>query len=311
MPTESPEILPCPPGDRPEALERLYQRAGPRERAGLVAGLLADEARGAFDLSGLWIARRRGRVVGVLLTASLAGRAGAVWPPEVEPSWGRAEVATALLRAGLEGLRARGMRIAQALLEVAMPRAAADLTRGGLPHVTDLVYLRRPTHPPLPVRPEAPRFTWQSFADNQAAAFAEALHSSYLGSLDMPELEGLRSLDDVVAGHRASGRFDPGRWLIGRRPGESAPAAVVLMADQAGGQAWEVTYLGLAPAARGLGLGRATLAHVLDLARPAVPELELAVDARNAPALRLYEAAGFRPFDRRAVHLALLGDWQA
>jgi RimJ/RimL family protein N-acetyltransferase len=42
----------------------------------------------------------------------------------------------------------------------------------------------------------------------------------------------------------------------------------------------------------------AALAHALDLARPAVPRLELAVDDRNHPARRLYDAAGFVPFDR-------------
>ena len=307
MPVATPEVLPCPPEGRPEALALLYRRASASARARLVAEALADEAQGGLDLSGLWVARRRGRVVGALLTQPLNGRAGAVWPPEVEPGWGRPALAAALVRAALGGLRSRGVRLAQALLDPASPTvAAADLARGGLPRVTDLISLRRGTSPPLAVRPGVPPLDWRTYAPETAAAFAEALDASYLGSLDMPELEGARSLADVLEGHRASGRFDPHRWRVGHLPGDPAPSAILLLADPPDRPAWEVAYLGLAPRARGLGLGRAALAHALDLARPHAPTLELAVDARNLPALRLYRGAGFIEHDRRSVHLALL-----
>ena len=62
----------------------------------------------------------------------------------------------------------------------------------------------------------------------------------------------------------------------------------------------------LTPAARGRGLGLAALAHATDLARPHATRLELAVDVRNVPARRLYQAAGLRAFDRRAVHIVTL-----
>jgi ribosomal protein S18 acetylase RimI-like enzyme len=68
-----------------------------------------------------------------------------------------------------------------------------------------------------------------------------------------------------------------------------------------------VIYLGLTPAARGRGLGRAVLRRALELARANTPRLELAVDLRNTPAVQLYRATGFTVRDRRAVHLALLG----
>ena len=68
---------------------------------------------------------------------------------------------------------------------------------------------------------------------------------------------------------------------------------------------WEVIYLGLTPAARGRGLGRKVIEHAVELAAPCVSRLELAVDVRNTPALRLYENTGFTPIDRRVVHLAV------
>jgi ribosomal protein S18 acetylase RimI-like enzyme len=79
------------------------------------------------------------------------------------------------------------------------------------------------------------------------------------------------------------------------------------MTEVHGREAWEVIYLGLTPGARGRGLGRAVLRHALELARDHVPFLELAVDLRNTPAVRLYRSAGFIPRNLRAVHLAILG----
>ncbi|MBX6314034.1 MAG: GNAT family N-acetyltransferase [Isosphaeraceae bacterium] len=307
MPGSPFEILPCPPEARAAALDLLYRRADEPLRGHLVAAARDAAQRGGLDLSGLWIARRRGRVAGALLTQVLAGRTAAVWPPEVEPSWQRAAMAQALLRAALEDLRTRGARIAQALLDPSSPRhAAADLTRAGMPRVTHLIYLRRETSPPLPLPTSVPRLHWRSYSPETDAEFRAILQATYHDSLDMPELEGVRSLDDILAGHRAGGRFDPGRWWIGRIPEEPDAAAIVLLSASHNRAAWEVAYLGLTPPARGRGLGRATLAYALDLARPHTPRLELAVDARNRPAEQLYRSAGFLPFDRRAVYLKVL-----
>ena len=85
------------------------------------------------------------------MTQALAGKAAAVWPPEVGPSWRRAALAAALVQAALDDLAARGYRLAQAALdESAGPQAARDLTRGGMPRVTELLYLERERPPPCP-----------------------------------------------------------------------------------------------------------------------------------------------------------------
>jgi ribosomal protein S18 acetylase RimI-like enzyme len=131
------------------------------------------------------------------------------------------------------------------------------------------------------------------------------LQATYTGSLDMPELEGARALDDILESHRAAGRFVAERWCLGHIPDKPEAAAVLLMAEVLGRNVWEVVYLGLTPAARGQGLGRVVIEHALELARDCVPWLELAVDLRNTPALRLYEDAGFIARDRRAVHLVI------
>ena len=82
---------------------------------------------------------------------------------------------------------------------------------------------------------------------------------------------------------------------MGHLPGEPATAAVLLLSEIPDRDAWEVAYLGLTPSARGRGLGRAVLAHALELAAAHVPRLELAVDVRNHPATRLYRIDRLRP----------------
>ena len=316
-----PQVMPCPPEARAAALQVLYRQVPPALRDRLIVEVLEEEARGEIDLSGLWVARERaGRISGALLTQPLAGKAAAVWAPEVRASWRRSTVAAALVAAALADLKVGGFLLAQAVLdESAGPRAARDLTRGGMPRVTELVYLDRDTTTPLPSatgrargagfaeRAPCPTFDWQPFGPAIEAEFRKVLQATYVGSLDMPELEGARSLDDILDAHRAAGLFAPERWQLGRIPGEPDSAAVLLLAEPSGRDAWEVIYLGLTPAARGRGLGLAVLAHAFDLARAHVPRLELAVDVRNIPAMRLYRTAGFTVCDRRAVHLALLG----
>jgi mycothiol synthase len=319
--------MPCPPESRGAALEVLYRRVPASLRDRLIVEVLGEARRGEIDLSGLWVTRERmGRITGALLTQPLAGKAAAVWAPEVRPSWRRTALATGLVRSALADLKARGFLLAQAVLdESAGSHAAKDLARGGMPHVTDLLYLERDTMTPLspaasiepnrrgnPARAETRAgpgtgLEWRQFEPALEAEFRSVLMATYLGSMDMPELDGTRSLEDILEGHRASGRFVPERWRLGRIPGEHEAAAVLLMAEVPGRNVWEVVYLGLTPPARGRGLGRATLSHALELARPHVTRIELAVDLRNKPAMQLYRAADFVARDRRAVHLTILG----
>ena len=312
-PTRTPPIFACPADLLPDALAVLYRRIPAEFRPQVVADALGEVQAGRLDLTGLWVARRRGRLVGALLSHTLAGRAAAIWAPEVEAIWGRAALAAGLIRAALEDLGRRGVRVAQALVDPSAPTTTGgDLIRGGLPRVTTLTFLERrtdrPEEPPGGPGPPPPSLRWETLGSANEAEFRATLEATYVGSLDMPELDGVRSLDDVIASHRAAGRFDPVRWNIGRVDGEPAAAAVLLLSEVPDRPAWEIAYLGLTPAARGRGLGRAALIRAHRQAHAAgVDRIELAVDARNFPARRLYNTAGFRPFDRRIVHLAVLG----
>jgi ribosomal protein S18 acetylase RimI-like enzyme len=382
----SPHVQACPRGARREALEVLYRRVPESLRPQLIAEVIAEDAKGLVDLSGLWVASLgepvpdepgTGRIVGALLTQPLPGRAAAVWAPEVCPGWRRGAIAAALVRGSLADLEARGFRLAQAVLdESALATGGRDLIRGGLPRVTDLLTMERPTDPPVLLpRPPAASLHWQPFGPEIEPEFRALVRRTYTGSLDMPELEGARDLDDVLEGHRSAGRFVPNLWRLGRVPGEPEAAAVLLLAEKPDAddrdyedelelaleqeldraqdphipreptspehscdrnpplreddrslrcdrghepgqtrrravrrdRVWEVVYLGLTPEARGRGLGRAAVSHAVELARTHAHLIELAVDVRNRPALKLYESTGFQIVDRRAVHIRALG----
>ena len=272
----------------------LYRRVPGALRPRLIADAVGEADRGVIDLSGLWVARRRGRIVGALLTQPLAGRAAAVWAPEVAPSWRRAATAVALVRAALADLRAAGFRIAQALLDESAPAARRGRPHRGRHAPRDRPGLPRAEHgPPVtpPSRPPAARLGRLRARDRARVPRGLAGRRTSAAST-CPSWRGSARSTTSSPSHRAGGRFVPGRWRLGRVRGEPEAGAVVLLSEIPDRDAWEVAYLGLTPAARGRGLGRAALAHALELAAPHVPRLELAVDLRNTPANRLYQARG-------------------
>jgi ribosomal protein S18 acetylase RimI-like enzyme len=296
----------CTPDDYARGLGVLYHRAPAAQKAGLVLSALKGVYEGLIDLSGLWIAQQRGQLIGALLTQVLPGRAAAVWAPEVPRHWNRRRIARLLIQAALGELRSRGYRVAQALVDASSPvHATWDLSRGGMPHVTELTYLARATEPSLASTYPDSCFEWKTYGPATEQDFREVLSQTYVGSLDMPELEGIRSLEDVLASYSFGRTSAADYWFVGRLVGEREAAGVLLLTTHVDRDAWEVAYLGLTPRARGRGLGRASLAHALAIARPHTPRLELAVDVRNTPADRLYRRAGFSMFDQRSVHLAV------
>ena len=131
------------------------------------------------------------------------------------------------------------------------------------------------------------------------ATLSRVVAETYVGSLDFPELNGTRSMAEVLAGHRAAGRHRPEDWRV-VADAHGDPAGVLLLAQLEPLGLWELSYLGVLPRARRQGWGRRMVAeavrHVRDEGHG--EQLEVAVDARNIPALQLYAAAGFRKVAR-------------
>jgi len=136
--------------------------------------------------------------------------------------------------------------------------------------------------------------------------FVRALDASYEQTRDCPKLRGLRATEDVIAGHKAAGRFEPDLWTLLRLDGEPAGVQLLAPVDEQG--CVELVYLGLAPAARGRGLAT-LLIHQAYAACVGVglPLLTLAVDRANDPAVRLYRGQGFYRVARRQALVRAIG----
>ncbi len=317
-------VMPCPIEERPAALEVLYRRMPGALRGYLIAEVLADERRGELDLSGLWVARiRSGRIVGALMTQALAGKAAALWPPEVRPSWRRAALAAGLVRAALEDLSARGYRVAQAALdESAGPQAARDLARGGMPRVTELLYLERETAPPLPVGGIAPGPCRRAKASRQPRprtsnggrstrrsrpSSARSCKRPTSAAWTCPSWRARAGSTTSWPATRPPGCSCPSTGGSGASPASPRPRPCCSWPRPRAATPGRSSTSGSPPPPAVAGWDCAVIRYALELARGHVPILELAVDLRNTPAVQLYRATGFTPRDRRAVHLAVLG----
>jgi GNAT superfamily N-acetyltransferase len=145
---------------------------------------------------------------------------------------------------------------------------------------------------------------WIPYSAETHAQFGQAILSSYQGSLDCPALNGRRSIDDIIAGHQASGLFDPALWFLLRE--QETDLGVLLLSESLRSDGIELIYLGLCPAARGRKLGELMMrqAFAAVTARQQ-SRLCLAVDSQNTPALKLYYRHGMH---RIASKVALLRD---
>jgi len=137
-----------------------------------------------------------------------------------------------------------------------------------------------------------------------AGLFARTLEATYAGTLDCPEVNGVRTVEEIIAGHRCQGLHDPERWWLALDDGR--PVAVLLATELPESDGWDLAYLGVVPESRRRGVGRQlTRKAILEAREAEAGQLLLSVDARNRPAWQLYRGLGFEPYDHREVYLAI------
>jgi GNAT superfamily N-acetyltransferase len=282
------------PRRRREALEVLLGG-----RAGHVDRFLSYADATGLSFDGLWCLFEREEVRASVLAAPSPGRTATllVTSPRREAE---IPVVAALVDHAARHAGELGVALVQALVEPDRPLERAVFECGGLRRIARLRSPARPRPrrgeievPPLPpgLAPE----TWREELVPETIA---ALERSYVDTLDCPGLTGLRRGEDILAGHRGSGRFDPAMWTVVRATSGARAGRLVatcLMNPQPATGSVELVYLGIDPDFRGKGLGTALLARGLDAAsRRAERRVTLAVDDANEPALSLYARFGFR-----------------
>jgi len=195
----------------------------------------------------------------------------------------------------------RNNALIQTLVPHTIPELASCLSRAGFRRLTQLIYLRRRVS--VESLQSAAQLEWHRFAPEKGGLFGQALEASYIDSLDCPELCGLRTPQEVLAGHKSTGDFDPDLWFVVTRHGE--PAGILLLSALPSAESVEVVYMGVARDARGTGAGDALLSRAVGAARDKrMRYLALAVDSRNDPARRLYDRWGFHELTRRDAWIA-------
>jgi mycothiol synthase len=288
-------------GRRLEAIERLVSAAGGGGRAYAERFLAFSRANG-IRVDAMWAALdEAGRIGAVVLAVPNAGRTAMLF---AGPPLSRDDVPplSRLVDHVCRELATMDTHLAQALTE---PRDALQrdaLLAAGFIELARLSYLERPLSDAgrlaAPSWPEG--VTIEPYRAALSGEMIDVLERSYEDTLDCPGLRGLRRTEDILAGHRATGKFDPHLWTLMRLEGTACGALLLNRAPSS--NTIELVYIGLAPEARGRGLARRLLRHGLRLcAGGGERAVTLAVDERNDPALALYRGEGFRRVLRRVA----------
>jgi GNAT superfamily N-acetyltransferase len=288
------------PEEWPAAFDLALAHLGEDIRPARVANALALVAGGALSPQGIFVARQAGRLRGVQVCVPLPGASGLFWLPKTVPP--DVPLEERLVAHALSWLKARGAKLAQAILSPLDSAAAASLLRSGFRAVTRLTYFEHALEALAPALSSSLNYVTYSAATRDL--FHATLLRSYVGTLDCPELNGVRTIDEIIAGHQGQGNHRPELWWMALEG--DRPVAVTLVAEVPDLGAWDLSYLGVVPEARRRGIARQCTAHVLRAARAErAPKLVLAVDDRNEPAVQLYRRLGFVSLDVREVYLQI------
>lgn len=277
------------------------------DRAAAVDRAMRLLARGDLTPGGIWIAREGARVVGAMVGMTAAGGAGLVWPPQALDRPDRTEIEDALIHATIRWLRHAGVRLSQVLLRDEELCHGRPLLRHGFNQTTELLFLRHWLDATHVSRTVGSQLEFMPWLNCERSVFERSLLATYHGSLDCPELDGIRTVQQIIEGHQAQGRFDPDYWWLVTRHGQ--PAGVLLLNGVLDEPAWEIVYLGLVPVFRGHAMGAELVEHALEEAKLTRARfVDVTVDVRNVPARKLYAAKAFGLVERRHVLLRVERD---
>ncbi len=288
-------IEPVRPDDWTAALTWALARTPADQRAERVNQCVNFLENGVLDPRGIWIAKSGSDIVGAQVCVPLAGASALFWLPTATN-----DIADALVQAALDWCRSIGCKLAQALTKPEELSWSAPLVRRGFRLITRLHQLKRDLDDlPAPL-PSALRY--ENYRPSLIRDFAATLERSYEGTLDCPELNDKRTMDEILAGHRGQGKFHADFWRVAYLGAQ--PVGVLMLVEMPDALTWELAYVGVVPEFRRQGLGRAMVIHALHaLAAEGAAKLLLAVDDRNAPALGLYSELGFTTIESNEVLL--------
>lgn len=273
---------------------------------GQIDALLAYAAASGLSIDRQWGAFEGRRLIASCLNVISPGRSAMLFLPDLSCGQNDAQILIEVLRRLIADAPACDVGLLQAMVMPGAGQEESILSQAGFTFLAELIYMQRETAALFSSAPAPERLTWVTYGEQRHAFFARTVVATYEGSLDCPGLSGLRTIEDVMASHRAAGEFDERRWFVAM-DGDT-PAGILLLARIPARNAMDVVYMGLLPQCRGRGLGRAILHRAVKVARDCGCELvTLAVDSANTPAVRLYQACGFVETTRRRAWIVASG----
>lgn len=197
--------------------------------------------------------------------------------------------------------RARSPRRIGGLISVAAPDALAILAARGVPHIPysyrfrGLNSRRAPMRTPAERALSRPRRAVRAWTNGDVAVTGALLHGTYDGVAGPigvePTAEGWCTYVTNLAQHDGCGKLSPAMSRVVTIDGQVAAVSLVSVIAA---RTAHLVQLAVGRTHQGAGIGRALLAATVNAARDAGHSgLSLLVAQDNAPALRLYQQAGF------------------
>jgi len=295
---------PARPDEWEAALRLFFSRFNEPEQSERAQRALRMIEQGEVAYDNVLVCREGEAILAAMVAMPMAGAAGLIWPP-IAARGADAATAQRLLHFACDQMKRRGCKFVQALLEPADADLDEPLVRCGFAPITTLLYLQNRLRADEPPVAPLPRLACQPYSCN-GELFRATLLRTYEGAQDCPELNPLRTAEEIVAGYQSLPGCDLAHWSLAWHDGRAV--GVLILNPVPDSPSWELCYVGLVPEARGRGLGSSLTRLAMREAhfRGAV-RMTLTVDQRNAPARRMYQRLGFEEFDRRAVYLWIPG----
>jgi mycothiol synthase len=282
------------------ALELLSSPLIPDFRSQQIELALQLLNEGKLDPAGLIVSRIDQEIIAVGLGECTPGQIGIMWPP-IGSEAATPEQVTEVLEAVFAYLKHRDMAVSVAFIPWNDQRSGLVLERGLFRHVTNLVDMQRLHTFAAPTSTQSSRLKVSHFNAETSSAFKHALMQTYQDSMDAPELNGIRTSEQIIRGYEATSPNRSDWWLLQHE--DHVVGVMILTIGEVPNHPAEITYLGLIPSQRRKGFGR----EALDLAMAegalrGVTVWTVQIDERNEPAKALYFKNQFVPTSEKQIY---------
>ncbi len=284
------------------ALAMLVWDEPPQERPSRAA-VIVDAVLQSKDAANTLVgANRNGKLVAAAWGQILPGKTALIWPPRLSPSEDDS-IGDDLLGFLDAQLQLASIQMAQAVLPDNVNHHAKRFSRAGYTHAADLFYLVSDVAG-MDTESTVEELEFVAYQPKNRQRLADIVERTYIDTQDIPALDGVRDIEDVLDGYERTGVFAPELWFFVQHNGSDV--GCLLLTDHPEQNQWELVYVGIVPEARGNRGGVAATKFAQHQTRAAGRgRLILAVDATNDPAVNAYTKAGFVELLRRTIYLKI------